>query len=91
MIQATGSATDPSEPAFVAVGMADRVYISTLQIRRRMMWMTEFAVKILYSTSFSRICSKEILTLCADGLRLHTVETDCSVSSARRVTFRYYK
>ena len=80
MIQATGSATDPSEPAFVAVGMADRVYISTLQIRRRMMWMIEFAVKILYSTSFSRICPEEIITLCADGLRLYTVEADCSVS-----------
>jgi hypothetical protein len=98
MIQATGTATEPSEPAFVAVGSVDRVHIATLQSRRRMTWMTDFPVNNLYSLAFSRICPEEIVTLSADGLRLKTVEVDCSVSYSAmcdiwplKVEHRYFK
>jgi hypothetical protein len=89
-----------SEPARVAVSRRDTVHLAAIETGRRMTWTGEFAVNNLYSVAFSSVCSDNVLTLCADGLRVHTMDStfgvvstfaECDVWPLRAGEYRYFK
>jgi hypothetical protein len=89
-----------AEPARVALAQRDTVFLTSVENDRCMTLTGEFSVNNIFSVAFNNICADDVLTLSADGLRIHTMDSAfgivsgyfaCDVWPLRKCRYRYFK